>query len=345
MIKDDLLSGKQTNSLSLIKTIAALQVVYSHLLWHLELPDIKWISIITTYYNGVPIFFIISGFLIWFSIERSVSYKSYLTKRFWRIYPELWIAVAIEIASILIFYRDWNVKHLVLFTLTQGTVLQFWTPGSLRGYGCGTPNGTLWTMCATIQFYVVAWFIHKMIHKKQWIKWIIGFIVLVGASLSGELVFERIGVETLIKLYDQSIIRYCWLFYIGCFIAEFKDSLFPVLTKFWYFFLGIGVIPYWTGFDIYAGYQVMWSVLLAFGLIGYAYRFPELAVCPDISYGVFLYHMIFVNIFISVGWIGNWWFALGALVITMGGAYLSTITVGNWSAKRKALIKDNLDKL
>lgn len=126
---------QKSNCLSLIKLLAAFQVMIGHLIAHLELPFPKAIGTALSFYNGVPIFFIVSGFLIWLSIGRSVSYGYYIRKRFWRIYPELWCAVVIEIISIIIFYRGWNPKDLLAFTFTQGTILQFWTPDSLRGYG------------------------------------------------------------------------------------------------------------------------------------------------------------------------------------------------------------------
>lgn len=87
---------KTSNCISLIKLIAAFQVMYGHIVEHLELSVPEPIANTIWYFNGVPIFFVISGFLIWSSMERSPSYKSYIMKRFWRIYPELWVAVFVE---------------------------------------------------------------------------------------------------------------------------------------------------------------------------------------------------------------------------------------------------------
>lgn len=204
---------QKSNCLSLIKLLAAFQVMIGHLIAHLELPFPKAVGTALSFYNGVPIFFIVSGFLIWLSIGRSVSYGYYIRKRFWRIYPELWCAVVIEIISIIIFYRGWNPKDLLAFTFTQGTILQFWTPDSLRGYGCGTPNGTLWTMCVMIQFYIVSWLLYKMLHKRRVFVWIIAILSFIGISIARQAAFERIGIEVLSKLYGQTIIRYRLKYY------------------------------------------------------------------------------------------------------------------------------------
>lgn len=334
MVKNFLAS----NCLSFIKLLAALQVVYGHVVEHMEFQSSDWIGKVIIYYNGVPIFFVISGFLIWFSMQRSSSYGSYLKKRFLRIYPELWVAVIIEIVTIVILYNGWNIKHLIIFLVTQGTILQFWTPESLRGYGCGTPNGTLWTICVMAQFYIIAWPMRKFLHNRKMNLWIVCVACLTGISMVGEIILKDIGIEIVMKLYDQTIVRYCWLFCIGCFIAEFKDRVIPVLMRIWYLFLLTGIVPYLTSVDLCAKYAVFWSMFLVSGLIGFAYRYPHLEIKPDISYGIFLYHMIIVNVFITFGWIRNWWYAVAIFVITICLATFSTKTIGKWSEKKKQII-------
>lgn len=188
-----------------------------------------------------------------------------------------------------------------------------------------------------IQFYLIAWLIRKTLHRKKMLTWIVGFILLIGCSVIGEYVFEWIGIETLTKLYGQTIVRYGWLFYIGCFIAEFNGKMLPILSKYWYLIFFSGIIPYVTGADIVAKYAVLWSILLVSGLIGFAYRYPRLAIRIDISYGIFLYHMIIVNLFITEGWVGKWRYAFAVLAITIVCAYLSNAIVGKWSAKMKTV--------
>ena len=162
----------KVNSLNTFRLIAAIQVLWGHTMAHLELEKIPVLDDIVMFFSGVPIFFSLSGFLIWHSIGHSNSYKDYAKKRFWRIYPELWVAVIIEILAIILLYRDhidWTM--LGLFTIGQSTIFQFWTPDFLRGYGCGTPNGALWTIAILIQYYFLAFFIYKWLHKRKLLVW------------------------------------------------------------------------------------------------------------------------------------------------------------------------------
>ena len=333
-------SFEQTNNcLNLIRIIAALQVVLGHMIEHLRLPGNEAVLHSTYFLRGVPIFFAISGFLIWFSIERTATYGTYLKKRFWRIYPELWVAVIIEISVLVMLYRKWDIKSLVVFTIAQCTLFQFWTPASLRGFGVGTPNGALWTIGVIIQFYIIAWFFYKIMKSRKIAAWILGLVGAFVISWIGSYIFYNVvKIDVMGKLFDQTILKYFWLFYIGMFIARFANVIVPMLQRYWQVLLAVAFAFFWTGMDFYSGYYFAWSLLLVSALIGFAYKYPILSISPDISYGLFLYHMIVVNIFVNYGIIGKWGYALLVVIISSILAYISTVTVGKKSLLRKKML-------
>ena len=143
---------RQPNCLNTVRLLAALLILLGHGIQHLGTGAPQWLAWLISYFRGVPIFFVLSGFLIWESLGRNDG-KQYARKRFYRIYPELWGAVALGLIVLLILYlQAVSLPQLGAFTLTQSTFLQFWTPDCLRGYGCGTPNGALWTIGIQVQF-------------------------------------------------------------------------------------------------------------------------------------------------------------------------------------------------
>lgn len=77
------------NCINLIRIIAALNVFYGHATTHLNIKMPVGVSKIIGVFSGVPIFFILSGFLIWMSIERTPTFTAYCKKRVFRLYPEL----------------------------------------------------------------------------------------------------------------------------------------------------------------------------------------------------------------------------------------------------------------
>ena len=66
--------------------------------------------------------------------------------------------------------------------------------------------------------------------------------------------------------------------------------------------------------------------------------YTKLFINPDISYGLFLYHMTIINVFVNFGWIGSWLYAVVVVVISIIFAYLSTVTIGKLSFYRKKKI-------
>ena len=171
------------------------------------------------FFSGVPIFFTMSGFLIWGSIGRSKNFGEYLKKRFWRIFPELWGAVAIELIVLLCLYHEpINWLQFGAFAITQSTIFQFWTPECLRGYGCGCPNGALWTICVSIQLYFFAYFVYKALHRRKTWVWMIAFFASLGVSMMVPLIQAHLpeiagGIlgHTLLPYSGSSLLHHMWL--------------------------------------------------------------------------------------------------------------------------------------
>lgn len=210
----------KNNCLNTFRLLAALQVLQGHVIAHLNIEKEPIIGDFISFFSGVPIFFALSGFLIWQSIGRSNSYGEYAYKRFWRIFPELWVAVAVEVVVLLILYKQSiNWPLLGLFTIGQATVFQFWTPDFIRGYGCGTPNGALWTITVLIQFYFCVFYIYQFLHKKRLVYWLGGifFSVIIGCLTP---TIMRSMPEAIGKIYAITIFPYLWMFLFASFVSE-----------------------------------------------------------------------------------------------------------------------------
>lgn len=287
-------------------------------------------------------FFCLSGYLVWNSVKTTKSSKEYFLKRFLRIYPELWIAVLFEIITILLFYRD-KIEYIGLsaFAITQSTVFQFWTPDFLRGFGCGTPNGSLWTICTIVQFYIVVWFLRKFLQNKKPIFWVLllGVSVLVSYCTPHLQNFlPGIGY----KLFCQTLVPYLWLFVLGLFICEFSNTIIPLLRKYWVVPLMVYVIIHFllAEYDLsLSGYPLMGCILMVLSVVGIAYAFPTIDIKKDISYGVYIYHMIVVNVLIQMGMTGNWYYTLVVLAVTVGLSLWSSFVMGRITQQLKIKVK------
>src|SRR5262245_53294221 len=90
----------RTNNFDLIRLFAASQVVFHHASVHLDAAASGPVWSALEQFPGVPIFFFISGFLISRSYEANSTLREYATNRILRIYPGLWICLAVTTLAV-----------------------------------------------------------------------------------------------------------------------------------------------------------------------------------------------------------------------------------------------------
>jgi len=224
-------------------------------------------------------------------------------------------------ASMLLLYAPVKsvsgVGVLTIFGITQGTFFQFWTPDLLRGFGVGTPNGSLWTICTLIQFYILAVLFYRFIRNKKMYWWIAFFCISVAAGLIAPLL-EKIFPEILYKLYNQFILQYFWIFMIGLMIARYREKVIPFMKRFWWLFMGTAILLHvLTVPDFKSPYPLFGSILLIVGSIGFSYAFPKINISYDCSYGIYIYHMVVINVFIQLGFTERYWLIPATVLITV----------------------------
>ena len=156
------------NNFDLLRLFAASQVAFIHVGDELHIEFTGWLLSVRQfldYFPGVPIFFVISGFLISASLDRNPNLRNYAINRFLRIYPALWTSTLLTLLVLLVLGpRIWEADHangentvlvVAKWLIAQFTVAQFYTPAIFKAhFGVGQLNGSLWTIPVELQFYV-----------------------------------------------------------------------------------------------------------------------------------------------------------------------------------------------
>lgn len=228
------------NCFDIIRLIATFQVMFGHFIDHFELFEnytfFRFLRIILNYIPGcgVVIFFALSGYFSLMSLERNDSSNNrgkYFFKKFLRIYPELWFAFLVNAVLIIILYGVGSTKDNIIFVFTQISFFQFYTGDWLRGYGVGVPNGALWTITVTIQFYIFVYFLNIVSKKWKPIHWfLLLFVCVVISIICSNLLFLP---EIVTKVIGISVIPYFYIFLVGIIVYKYHDYILCYLSEYW----------------------------------------------------------------------------------------------------------------
>ncbi len=322
------------NNFDLIRLFAATQVLIFHSISHLQIKGCsQWINLIGPL-KGVPIFFVISGFLISASIEEHFELKNYLRNRILRIYPALWACIILSVFTI---YFVANINFLnwpgIRWFLAQCVGI-IYTPFFLKIYGFGSYNGSLWTIPVELQFYIllpVIYYVNSKITSKELIKTIIISILfllfcLIAYYITNYNSTAHLSESTIQKLLRYSFIPHLYLFLLGVLLQRFQVYKYKVLRNKGLFWI-IGYLLYSFLIPPNAVLMVFGNLFLGICMISIAYSFSGLSnkilQGNDISYGVYIYHGLVVGILVQLKIVGNFYYLSIVLVVTYFIAFLS----------------------
>lgn len=323
----------RTNNFDLIRLIAAWQVFMMHANYWLKLPVDRNLAEILSALNGVPIFFVISGYLIAGSLLSRPNMREYAIRRAARIYPAMIILMVVVFFLLLTMgiysLRRSEFLHWVITTATGWfTVANLISSAGDWSGGIPAPYGILWTVAVELQFYLL---LPLLIFKVPalWTALIASFFLAVS------IIPLRAETSTLMYLLDSSFPTYAWMFLLGAAVrihwARVK-ALFVGKALFWiaaygsYWmacrYLGVSPVPEYK----YVSPASTGSLLLLFGaVISSAYTLPKTASVlrgTDLSYGIYLWHMPVICVILYIGAPSSWWIVTSATALLASLSWL-----------------------
>jgi len=327
------------NNFDLLRLLAATQVVFDHYFQHLNIPltqtQKNWLYLLP----GVPVFFIISGYLISASYERNNNIYIYIRNRLLRIFPGLWGCILVTIIVITLTGASFVNKQVLLWLPAQLTGL-IYTPGFLANYGFGSYNGSLWTIPIELQFYALTPLCYLLLPKKQSGYWL-GILLFIFITFN--IVCKLFSFGTVAnKLLDYSFIPHFYLFLTGVLLQRLKIYKSPLIygkALYWFTAYAIFSLLLYRYFDP-AVFLILKSLLLAVTLTAMAYSVPNLANrllhTNDISYGIYIYHGLILTVMVQLKWaVTGYMNLLILLLLSYLLGFLSWIFIEKPFIKRK----------
>lgn len=175
---------------------------------HIPLFSFGWV--------GVQLFFMISGFVIFMSLDKSESYISFLKKRWLRLFPEM-LTVSVLLYFTDGFFPEWSAMTPYAKNLLPG--LLFFNPETLTqisGVELHSMAGSFWSLYVEAMFYLIIGVVYFTAGRKYCLPALIVPMLLLSASS----VLKSLGHPMLIDIVSKfGFIHYAW-FMVGCLVYE-----------------------------------------------------------------------------------------------------------------------------
>jgi len=296
---------KKDNNFNLVRIYLSLSVLFFHAFELSRQQELSFLNRIFNVDRAVDGFFIISGYLIMKSYDRSASSKEYFTKRIRRIYPAYLVVVTLcALLGVLAssyppaeYFRSPLVYKYLLANVLFLNFLQPDLPGVFDNNFFHAVNGSLWTLKVEIGYYLLVPLIVALRTRIRpallysllflfSITWYLTMLHLydtrhnslflfLSRQLPGELLYFILGAA--VTLFDEKPLFRKTLAWLGL----------PATVL---LFLPVGTI---------AG-----SLLLAITVFFFALSMPVIRYPfrkEDISYGLYIYHFPVMQTLIWLG--------------------------------------------
>jgi len=296
------------NNFDLLRFLFAFTVFLVHSHGISGRPELAFFSYLS---SGVAVksFFVISGFLITMSYEKTNDVRLYFSKRFRRILPAYTFVIIMSAFGLVFltnlsateyFSLSW-LKYLA-FNLLFLNFLQPTLPGVFESNPLFAVNGALWTLKIEMMFYltlpIMMWFLSRVGVLRGIV--FLYIISLLYTYTMGELILNHGGIFVELQRQLPGQLTY---FLSGAALYFFFDKFVQNSGT----FVSVALLIY--GIEYYFVVEVLKPLALAVIVIYcacIAKHLGNFGKYGDISYGVYIYHFVILQIFVALGLFGNY---------------------------------------
>lgn len=332
----------RSNNFDFLRLLFASLVIISHsfpLTGQKEIFDIVTNSQLTLGSLSVDCFFIMSGYLIMMSLQRSKSPYEYLWKRLLRLYPAYIILLIITMLLLPLVYEGKNI-------LEESTYLSY-LPNALSLYKIqyqvagvfeNNPypraiNGSLWSLCYEFTMYLALLCLFPL-RKHKYLKFIVLFIFFTSFILFTSETYLLGNTMKKIFLQPTEFYKLCTYFMAGASLVFFNiRKINSLTTRFILFALLIGSLY----FNIY---RWLGPILLPFFILLAGIHKSKVIgdtgkVLGDISYGVYIYGFLIQQTLVYYFGLQTFSLMIISIIITYIIAFASWHLIEKTSLKYK----------
>ena len=295
----------QENNFDHIRLLLALGVFFFHTAELTQLAQFSFIKDLFSASVAVHSFFIVSGFLIFMSYERSSSLKSYFTKRFKRIAPGYITVILlafiflsfISTLSLVDYFTSSESWQYLLANLSTLGFVHLTLPGVFTENYNTSVNGALWTIKVEVMFYLsvplIAYFYHWLGTTKTLITVFLlsllyyytmaslaeqlqnPLFIVLQRQLPGQMMLFTSGA--LLYYHHKTFLKYKHLIFVFAVIGYLIEKYIP----------------------FYPLYAISLSIIVIY-LATAIFYLGHIAKYGDLSYGIYIWHFPLIQTFIAL---------------------------------------------
>lgn len=297
----------RSNSIGFLRLVAASLVIVGHSIPFGGFGSADFLMKIThnqvaTGRVPVDIFFILSGFLIAASYERTGDWRIYAWHRFLRIYPAFLVCIAITgLILAPIFGSGVDLRYVLQNTpLITGIIDAI--PGLFTNNPFPSVNGALWTLPWELRAYLLLGILGAVgALKRGWA--VVAIFIICWAEFARE-IYSYPGLHTSFAITSGT--RLFTFFFAGTVFYVYRESI-PVKWQLFAASLAALVAGTTVGTftPVYSGglFYVVAPVPLAYVTLylGMRLSITKVNAINDRSYGIYIYGTLILNVFVCLG--------------------------------------------
>ncbi|MEN4758808.1 acyltransferase [Chryseobacterium sp. C39-AII1] len=285
------------NNFDFIRVLLAFIVFVGHLGYLSASADLEFLK-----HSPVEVavfaFFIVSGFLIARSYERTSTLKKYIMKRLKRILPGYWLVVVLctvllSLVSTVSFAEYFSSSQTHKYFLWNSVFMNFMAPNLPGVFGNGAVNGALWTLKIEMCFYFLVPVLFLFFGKNNKYR-NISLIIFYFLSLAYLNYFEHIGKVELSRQIPGAL-----CYFIGGMLVYFNFEKFIQHKNILFV---IAFVTVWI--DLILKIKLFSPIMISIIVLYIAYSFKFLnhfGKYGDFTYGIYIFHFPIIRVFATLG--------------------------------------------
>lgn len=241
---------------------------------------------------AIDMFFIVSGFLIFWSFDNDQDKKHFYTKRFFRIFPLYAFLITLQTLFFIGFSHS-GFFEIVKYFILNIFFLNFLAPSvgsTLSSLEVDALNGSLWTLKNEVIFYALVPLLF-MLYKK-WGKYI--FVLLYSLSGLYMLVIDYLCIPKLLVQFPAQLRLFVVGILLYVFFCKINRINIYLLT-----FLSLSLMIFFVECDYFK--FLLYPQFLGFLVICLVYYVRKIKINFDFSYSFYILHFPTIQLFLYFG--------------------------------------------